>query len=159
MAVTPEAPLLWLETLLRSLGGAESSLLVLDLKRGPGRSLFTHTDPSGLTASPPRPTAGMQQNQVPCQCQQGQREPSRQAVDWTSAPPWGRGRERPGAWKGAWGPRLLSKAEGESFPFSQHSQLGPQHWANRTSSHLEFPHAACVTVDPGLSGWKQPLQR
>lgn len=71
------------------------------------------------------------------------------------SPSLGRGHERPGAWKGAWGPHLLSKAEEERFPFSQQSQLGPQCWANHTSSHLEFPHAMCVTVDPGLSGWKQ----
>ena len=65
VAVTPEAPLLWLETLLRRLGGSESSLLVLDLRgapAAPGRPLLTHADPSGLVASPPHPTAGVRQN-------------------------------------------------------------------------------------------------
>lgn len=117
MPVTPEAPLLRLETLLRHLGGTKSSLLVLDFQRGPRRS--------GKAASLPHPAQVCDRTRVPCQRQRGQGEPGRQAAGWTSAPLWGRGHERPEAWKGAWGLRLPSKAEDESFSFSQQSAGTP----------------------------------
>ena len=125
------------------------------LREGPSSRTRTPRD-----SRPPRPTPQQvcDRTRVPCQRQRGQGEPGGQAAVWVLAPLWGRARERPGAWKGAWGLRLLSKAEEESSSFSQQSAGTPALGKLYLVSPRISPRV-CVTVDQGLSGWKQPLQR
>ena len=150
MAVTPEAPLLWLETLLRHLGGTKSSLLVLDLRgapAAPGRQPPCPT-PHRCATEPGFPANASEAKGSPAGRQQGGRRPLSGAEGMRG--------QRPGRGPGGFASRQRQRMKASA---SHSSQLGPQCWANCTLCRLEFPHAMCVTVDPGLSGWKQPLQR